>query len=331
MSHQVKRQEQLVSWLKQHSQFSFTSLNIVSGDASFRRYFRFQSNQKSYIAVDAPPETEDVNRFIAVAEAYSQHGVRVPAVLAVNVEQGFYVLEDFGDKQFASIFESKSVSDWYQSALKQLPAIQSCTRTAQGNMKFYDQALLDRDFGLFTEWLVNKLLSLKLDEKEQRVLRDAEIVLANNMLAQPQVGCHRDFHSRNLMIVGDDEIGVIDFQDAVCGPITYDAVSLLRDCYKAWPEQWVDAQLSALHQRDYSQYPLSTFRRWFDLTGIQRHAKAAGIFARLHLRDGKSVYLDDIPTALSYIPVIARRYTDLHDFANLIEMRVIPAFEKNVL
>lgn len=330
MSDSDTRQSDLIEWINQRSPFQCQRLEVVSGDASFRRYFRFQDQGKSIIAVDAPPEKENSQVFVQVAKAYLTSGVVVPEILAADCNLGFYCQQDFGDRLFADEVKPDNCHALYTEALAYLPAIQSCTATEQGRLPNFDQQLLDSEYALFSHWLIEVHLNLSLEPQQKAIINQAFQVLTDNFKQQPQVGVHRDYHSRNLMILENGNIGVIDFQDAVIGPITYDAASLLRDCYQVWPDAMVYSVLKEWHGRYYNQYDWSQFKRWFDLTGIQRHAKASGIFARLWHRDGKLTYLQDIPRTLDYLINVANKYPQLQAFAELVKEHIKPAVERKL-
>lgn len=324
------RQHALIEWINAQSEFSCQQLEIVSGDASFRRYFRFNHQGRSIIAVDAPPEFEDSHSFVDVAESYTEVGVPVPKVLAVDHTLGFYCLEDFGDRQFADGLSLENCQQRYSQALAHLPAIQQCISTRSGPLPRFDIPLLTSEFYLFSHWLVEIHLGLKLDDPDLSTMQEAFSFLQAEFLGQPQVGVHRDYHSRNLMILQDGGLGIIDFQDAVTGPVTYDVVSLLRDCYQTWPDELVSDILRDFHSQHFSQYSWQQFKHWFDLTGMQRHIKASGIFARLCHRDGKSAYLHDVPRTLDYLIHIGRNYSELEAFSKLVEQKIKPLVESKL-
>lgn len=328
MTHKLQREQQLLSWIQTATSYRCQELEMVSGDASFRRYFRFHDASKnlSVVAVDAPPEFEDSRKFVDIAQAYKQGHLNVPEVLAHNPEQGFYCLQDFGDRQFTQELTHSNVDALYQKAVAHLPAIQACQSVNGQSLPFYDEALLAAELYLFTHWLIEVHLGLTITEPQQKMLTSSYQFICETFTGQPQVGVHRDYHSRNLMILQDDSIGVIDFQDAVIGPITYDLVSLLRDCYQSWSEEQVQQLLNAAHATHFSQYPFDQFRVWFDLTGIQRHIKASGIFCRLCHRDGKSGYLNDVPHTLDYIISVAKHYKQLVALSEFVSEIVKPAF-----
>lgn len=321
-----RRKQQLTDWLEGTRVAPNGALQVVSGDASFRRYFRYPHQQHWLIAVDAPPPQESLQPFMAIAQRYREEGIHAPEVHAYNEELGFMVLEDFGDQLlFSQLIDEQAALDIYQHALAQLPAVMRVTSTGVGSLPLYDRALLERELGLFSEWLMNQHLAMELSDNQRHAWHQGCELLIETALQQPQVGVHRDYHSRNIMLIEDtSELGIIDFQDAVIGPITYDAVSLLRDCYVKWPNSLVSSGLAFLHQRLQTEQLLAAsvslpdFEYWFDLMGLQRHLKAAGIFARLLHRDGKPGYMADVPRTLSYIVDISGKYPALTDFRDLI-------------
>jgi N-acetylmuramate 1-kinase len=329
----------LSRWLQQYFEnqaaphsIAPVTLELISGDASFRRYFRLTRGDSSYIAVDSPPQLVPIAPFVALAKAYQSKGIKVPEVMLADEQAGFMLLSDLGDVQLLSLLNSGTVEGYYRQALALLPAITGVRASIDAALPVYDAAFVQRELGIFSEWLIGVHLSLTLEDATSDMLSAAFALLTENALDQPQVGMHRDFHSRNLM-VKDDSLWVIDFQDAVIGPVTYDAVSLLRDCYV----RWSDATVQALAQHHYhlcldaglipADVPFTQYQTWFDLMGLQRHIKAAGIFARLHHRDGKSGYLADIPLTLSYIVDIAARYPGLQPLSAWVAAAVLPALE----
>jgi aminoglycoside/choline kinase family phosphotransferase len=318
------REQQLLTWINQNTDFTCESLEIVSGDASFRRYFRFNCQGQSIIAVDAPPENGDASQFIAVAKSYREIGLSVPTVYAYELAQGFYIQQDFGNRQFSDCLTVHTCDQFYPKALSMIPLIQNCLSTEKGPLPAFDGEFIDREMSLFTDWLLDKYLQLSLTDAEEQMLGQVFDSVKKSCLIQPMVGMHRDYHSRNLMLLEDDEIGVIDFQDAVVGPITYDAVSLLRDSYQDWPPAKVLQWLQNWHAEYYAQYPWTEFKSWFDSVGMQRHIKIAGIFVRLCLRDNKPGFLSDIPHTLHYLIGEASEYPVYSEFANFLRDRVLP-------
>ncbi|RCU49951.1 serine/threonine protein kinase [Corallincola holothuriorum] len=322
------RRNLLTKWAREQLNNPQLELTSVSGDASFRRYFRLIHDDIPYIAVDAPPPHEDCRPFVAIAQAYLAAELKVPEIKALDLEQGMMLLSDFGDTLLLAELTEQSAGFLYGHALQQLPAIYSVTATEAGNLPAFDEAMLSREMALFTDWLIAKHLQLTLSDDEAQLVNEAFEFLIENAQMQPQGGVHRDYHSRNLMVC-DDGLGIIDFQDAVIGPITYDAVSLLRDCYIRWPDALV-YELLARWQALLVESELlapeideAQFRLWFDLMGIQRHLKAAGIFARLYHRDGKEGYLADIPRTVGYIVDVAATYPQLAKFAKFVESKVL--------
>lgn len=326
------RQLSLQKWvfdaLASISQAPQGSLEVVSGDASFRRYFRQATENTTYIAVDAPPEQEDSLPFVTIAEAWLGQGVKVPEVIKADLEQGFMLLSDMGDQLLLPLLNDASAEGLYHQALDSLIGIQQ----TQLDLPPYDAALLDREMALFTDWYLDKHLGLNLTEQEQSMLKHTFDILRESALGQIQVPVHRDYHSRNIMVCEDDTLGIIDFQDAVLGPITYDVVSLLRDCYVAWPAeqvtQWAQDYFSKAREAGLiGAISDEQLMLWFDWMGIQRHLKAVGIFARLNYRDGKTAYMNDIPRTLNYIVEVSAKYSTLEDFNTWLQRRLLPELD----
>ncbi|WP_456446389.1 aminoglycoside phosphotransferase family protein [Thiolapillus sp.] len=316
-------------WLNASCGLRDFSLEPASEDASFRSYLRLSlPDGSSFIVMDAPPDKEDCAPFVNVAGRLRGAGVHAPAVYQQDLQQGFLLLEDLGSCSYLEALNEDSVERLYGDALAALMSMQACIDPS--DLPEYDETLLLQEMSLFLDWLLLKHLGLALDQEEQQMLETAFAALAASALEQPQVFVHRDYHSRNLMAQVEHAPGVLDFQDAVRGPVTYDAVSLLRDCYVSWPSLQVDEWAWGFFQlavqsgvmRDEHE---DSFLHWFDLMGAQRHLKAAGIFARLHHRDGKSGYLGDIPRTLGYIVEVAQRREQLAPLADFISRRVLPA------
>lgn len=328
-----KRQLNLKAWCEAQTGTPQPQLEVVSGDASFRRYFRATDGRQSLIAVDCPPEKEDMSPFIAVADAYQQAGVNVPAIVAVDQPQGFMLQSDFGQILLLSKLHPRNVRQYYQQALDVLPNIMRVTTTQLGELPRYDTALLERELALFKDWLVGTHLALEWTVEDESIWSTFCQQMISNAQQQPQVGVHRDYHSRNIMVLPDDQLGIIDFQDAVVGPITYDAVSLLRDCYIEWPGDMVTELAFWLRDVLIEQQQLAAtvnqqqWLQWFDWMGLQRHTKAAGIFARLAHRDDKPGYLQDVPRTLNYLKRISSGYAELNEYNAWLTSRVIGAWE----
>ncbi|MEY6432576.1 phosphotransferase [Thioalkalicoccus limnaeus] len=322
------RTMRLTAWLGAQLGAPPLAMTAVAGDASARRYWRIELGHRTLIAMDAPPEREDGRRFARIAAAWRAVGLNLPQVLAADFEQGFLLISDLGTKTFLEVLDAERAERLYRDALGALILIQD--RAPTTGLPAYDEALLRRELAIFDDWLLAGLLGLSLRDGELRALATIRDLLVDNALQQPQVAVHRDYHSRNLM-VSTPSPGILDFQDAVLGPLTYDLVSLLRDCYIAWPAERVQAWLHdyldlAQERRILDPGLIDRVPRWMDLMGVQRHLKAAGIFARLKLRDGRPGYLADIPRTLDYVLAVARAYPELAPLADLIDGRVVPAF-----
>ncbi|MEP1444822.1 MAG: phosphotransferase [Paraglaciecola sp.] len=330
LSFKQLRKQQLHTWINHNTDFECETLDIVSGDAGFRRYYRFAYGDRSIIAVDAPPKSEDTSQYIAVGQSYREKGLKVPEIYAYDLEQGFYLQQDFGNKLFSEMLSEDSCDELYLKALANIPVIQHCLSTEKGPLPFHDEAFVDRELGLFNDWLLDQYLQLTLTSAEEKMLSMVFEQVKESCLMQPKVGMHRDYHSRNLMLLENDEIGVIDFQDAVVGPITYDAVSLLRDSYQDWPKEKVQQWLKNWHRQYYPQYPWDEFKIWFDCAGMQRQIKIAGIFARLCLRDNKPSFLADIPHTLNYLIDVASQYPAYVEFSVFVRERVLPKVLHNL-
>tara|TARA_R110002049_G_scaffold139115_3_gene299663 strand:+ start:708 stop:1754 length:1047 start_codon:yes stop_codon:yes gene_type:complete len=341
------RHEALCRWVAKQLNQDKVELSVVSGDASFRRYFRVASGGESWIVMDAPPEKEDSTRFVEIASSWLAQGVHVPEIKALSLEHGFMLLSDFGEKLLLPELHpqkpnAKQGQHYYTKAMTALAHIQS----TQLSLPAYDSVLLQNEMALFKDWLIEAKLGLELSAQESKDLNDCLFLLEQRALAQEQVTVHRDFHARNIMIWDDDSLGIIDFQDAVQGPVTYDLVSLLRDCYIVWPAELVSEWCHEFYQLLIKQSPelvqgLGGFKRFkedFDLMGLQRHLKVAGIFARLSLRDEKHAYLTDIPRTLEYILSVSKaliadpsnKFQVLTSLVSLIEQRVLPLTKHRV-
>jgi aminoglycoside/choline kinase family phosphotransferase len=322
-----QRLEQLNRWLTKTLGLPPYAIAPASSDASFRRYFRITFNGESRIVMDAPPDREDSRPFVAIGRRLRAIGLNVPEILAEELEQGFLLLSDLGTQQYLSALNDDTVDRLYGDALGALAVLQACGPGSDA-LPPYDEGLLRREMALFGDWYLGRHLGLALKPNEQAVLEQSFALLVENALEQPQVSVHRDYHSRNLMVSAHNP-GILDFQDAVFGPVTYDLVSLLRDCYIAWPRGQVEQWLLGYHDIAVDHGILrgrqeERFLRWFDLMGVQRHLKASGIFARLNHRDGKPGYLDDIPRTLAYVAEVSARYPELQPFLHLLEEHVLP-------
>lgn len=334
------RLQMLTSWVRQFPGFDNADATPVSGDASFRRYFRVyksgaDGSKVPFIVMDSPRELEDCTPFVHIGHHWRQAGIRVPEVFEADPGLGFLLLEDFGDQLMLNRLTPETASQLYKSAMDELLLIQQTHAHPNYPLPTYDAALLNREMALFRDWLLENYLGLELDNIEKSMLDTTFALLRESALAQPKVTVHRDYHSRNLLVLDqDDRPGVIDFQDAVTGPVTYDLVSLLKDCYIQWPEervyQWLEdfrkqSAEAGLHHAD-----SDTFRQWFELMGMQRHLKAAGIFARLAMRDGKPGYIKDIPRTVSYLLAASERQPALRHFQDWLISTAIPRIETRI-
>ncbi len=317
------REKAILQWLSDDLHLTITRFQPASSDASFRRYYRIEHERQSYIVMDAPPEKEDTAPFIKVAQLFQQAHINVPNIVQQNTWQGFLLLEDFGSTCYLDRLNDNNATPLYTDALNSLLQLQSHIKPQDCNLPPYNAALLQTELQLFSDWFLSRQCQYTLNGRELQMLDSSYQLLIESALQQAQVCVHRDYHSRNLMYVPHNNPGIIDFQDAVIGPITYDAVSLLRDCYIRWPDTLIEQQRAAYYQQlkqaglIHCAYP--QFCRDFDLMGIQRHLKAIGIFSRLNIRDGKPAYLKDIPRTLHYVIQISRQYPELqalHQFLN---------------
>ncbi|MGY4025736.1 aminoglycoside phosphotransferase family protein [Aeromonas rivuli] len=335
------RFDSLLQFARQYTGDPQLTLTLISGDASFRRYYR----GADLVWVDANPHTEKNHEFVRNAAALHACNLLAPEVRAVDYSLGLLAVTDLGDIQLIHCLGEHSVLAWYEKAIALLPRLGGVALPLEP----FDDLFMARENAIFPEWLLGKHLQLLLSDAEQQLLDDTFACLTANNLAQPQGVMHRDFHSRNLMVcsegAGDpvpalSELAIIDFQDMVMGPLSYDLVSLLKDCYVRWPDEVLEqgmqlgyarlSQAGLLGELDYA-----SFRRHADLTGMQRHLKAAGLFTRLYHRDGKSGYLKDIPRTLGYVVDVCElhgtAYPVLAEFGEWLVRRVLPGFDGAVL
>lgn len=317
------RLEGLKRWLAAVLDVTDYELQPASADASFRRYYRVRTAGATHIVMDAPPDRQDLGPFLAVAARLRELGLHVPEVLDQDLAAGYLLLTDLGERTYLQALNPATVERLYGDALGALVVLQAGIYTGAGLLPDYDEALLRRELEIFREWYLGRHLGATLAAAQQQALEAAFNMLVGAALDQPRVWVHRDYHSRNLMVTARNNPGILDFQDAVVGPVTYDLVSLLRDCYIAWPrDQVIDWAKGYYELARQSGLPVGEdeeqFLRWFDLMGVQRHLKAAGIFARLHHRDGKPGYLGDIPRTLGYVLEVSARYPELAGLYRLL-------------
>ena len=322
------RLDTLCQWLEglpSSWKLDLSSLVPASADASFRRYFRLHSQNAlspTLIVMDAPPQSEPVEPFIVIAALLQHAGLHVPHVLEKNTSDGFLLLSDLGSITYLTALTDSNADTLYSDAIDALVTMQLASQS--GVLPEYSEALLQRELDLLPEWYLKKHLQFELTADEEKYLRNAFDLILKNNLAQPQVYVHRDFHSRNLMRTELHNPGVLDFQDAVYGPITYDAASLWRDAYIEWPEErvidWVARYWELGRKKELPVHAdFGEFYRDFEWMGLQRHIKVLGIFARLYHRDGKDGYLKDIPLVLKYALATANRYIELKPLARILE------------
>jgi N-acetylmuramate 1-kinase len=319
------RLQALNNWAAQQLNLPGIQLAPLGGDAGFRRYFRV-ATLPDYLAVDAPPTTEDTPQFLRVANLLQQHNVRVPNIRDANSETGFLLVENLGNDLVFNKINKDNADLIYQQAMAMIIRMQNINERPEC-LAVYDQAFLLREMNLLIEWFIEKLLQYSLNETEKKIVNQCFQDLAASAAEQPQGFVHRDFHSRNLMITAEETLATIDFQGALWGPITYDLASLLRDCYLRWPQETVKNWALDFYQQIKSTYPsISTeeFLKWFDWMGLQRHIKVLGIFARLNLRDNKPQYLQDLPLVIRYTLEVCNQYSELQEFAHWFEQNLLP-------
>jgi aminoglycoside/choline kinase family phosphotransferase len=324
MSDTVKddtRIDEIHHWLKTVFPSTQYKLEPASNDASFRRYFRVTVAAKTWILMDAPPVQEDTRPFINIGTFLYEHGIHVPKIYEAETELGFLLLSDFGNIPYLNELNKNSADELYKAAIDSLIKIQLCP-TQDIKLPLYDNALLRQEMNLFPDWFLDKHLNIAIPEFLETTFNH----LISNALTQPQVVVHRDYHSRNLMHTSKNSPGIIDFQDAVIGAISYDLVSLLRDCYISWPEdkinQWIQYYLSTAQQQGLlTDISIAQFTQWFDWMGLQRHIKVLGIFCRLNYRDGKANYMNDLPLTLAYVRKISAKYPEFSQLSSFLQQQ----------
>ncbi len=320
-------------WLERHRQDwgGVCSMPALSGDASFRRYFRVVLQEHSLVAVDAPPEHENNPAFVAIATALRAHGIKTPEVLAWQEEAGFLLLEDLGDQLLLPVLTPDRVQGYYHQAMQILLTMQECTLIPGWKLPFYDSKRLLEEMRLFPDWFIRRYLTLNMNVEDHGLLENAMTAIVAELEALPVVFVHRDYHARNIMLLESGAMGVLDFQDAVLGPFNYDLISLLRDAYVSWPREQVRAWMlhfaQALRQQGRMEgMSDAQFLVACDWMSLQRHLKILGIFARLCIRDQKPGYLRDMPLVLSYVLDQVERLPALAVFGAWLRQRVVPRF-----
>jgi len=325
----TQREQIIHTWITSVLDSDQFEINFLPGDASFRRYARINLNNKTFMLMDAPPEKEDCVPFVTIDQFFDSHGVRVPHIVAKDLEQGFLLLEDFGDVLLSTLLNDVTVDAYYAQSFKQLIELQAIDGAE--NFPAYCYEKLISEMELLTEWMLPSL-QIQPTQDEQALIKRTFAILANAALAQPQVIVHRDFHSRNLMkIEGETDLGVIDFQDAVIGADTYDLISITRDAYVQWNAdrvyEWFKVFYDLLPETAKQDRDFEQFKRDADFMAIQRHIKILGIFVRLFERDGKTGYLKDLPRVMWYLLEESKDYAELQPFMQFIQAKVMSKFE----
>jgi aminoglycoside/choline kinase family phosphotransferase len=330
------RFEAMLAWLADIGRLNGAEPRPASADASFRRYFRVRSAEGSLIVMDAPPALEDSMPFVRVAGFLEAMRLNAPRILEADLDKGFLLMTDLGSTQYLDALRADPAlaAALYRDALDALARLQSRGIAYQGSLPPYDEPLLRFELSLFHDWLCGTHLGIDFGAAEEAAWRRTCDLLVQNALDQPRVFVHRDYHSRNLMVASADNPGILDFQDAVEGPLTYDLVSLLKDCYVCWPAErvhdWAAGYYGMLDAGLRRQVDEALFLRYFELMGVQRHLKAAGIFARLNHRDHKPGYMADVPRTLDYIVELGPRYPELEPLVDLIVSRCLPKLRGQV-
>lgn len=301
-------------WLSEECGLSSPVVNQLPGDASFRRYYRVSSLDRTFIAMDAPPP-ETCESFVAISKTLARTGLRTPEVYVADLQHGFLLLTDFGDETLLRILNTNNANQLYRRALTALATLQSCREVPGREMAPFDADFIWKEWAWHQEWFTEKWLGVSLSANDKKQLDDCYQLLVANAVNQPQVFMHRDYHSANLMHLSTGEIGILDFQDAFIGPVTYDVASLLRDCYISWPQekviQWLYFYYDLLQEQSVIAVSRDEFTQWFDWMGVQRQLKALLTFARKHVRDQQSHYLQHVPRTLDNLLFVCQQYPEL--------------------
>jgi aminoglycoside/choline kinase family phosphotransferase len=315
------RLQTLHDWLRTQCQLTDYQLDAMPGDASFRRYYRLQQGAQSYIVMDAPPELESCKSFIAISRELRKKNLCLPEVIAADVPAGFLLLTDFGDRLYLKELNASNAETLYGHALDALSVMQSCRTVADWTLPLFTADFMYQELQNFKEWFLLRYLKYEISPPVETMLATFFHFLAESAACQPQVFMHRDYHSANLMVLPQSQVGILDFQDAFMGPVTYDLVSLLRDCYIDWPETTVTQLVLAYKEKlnDMKSISHELFLRWFDLMGLQRHLKALLTFSRKYCRDNNSHYLQHIPRTINYIGAVSARYPECREFYKFFE------------
>lgn len=326
----ASRKSDLIAWLKKDCQLTDMHYQAMPGDASFRHYFRIRTPYDSFVAMDAPPPHENCQPFVALANAFRKQGLQTPAIIQSDINKGFLLLSDLGDDTYLKKLNADNADALYGQALDALARLQACRDVSGWSVPAFTAAWMWKEWDGFSEWFADKWLHVSTHHS---ALKSCFALLVESALSQPQVMMHRDYHSANLMVLNDQDVGILDFQDAFIGPVTYDLVSLLRDCYIDWDEERVRHWASYYRQKLLSLGVLeieneSIFFRWFDWMGVQRHLKALFTFARKHLRDHQSRYLNHIPRTVGYLIQVSARYSELAPLHDFLIQKIEPAMKE---
>jgi aminoglycoside/choline kinase family phosphotransferase len=306
----------LKDWLETTFLKEYT-ITVASADASFRKYYRAIKDEKTYIIMDSSLELDSIKPFVGISSRLSSVDVNVPKIYAQNLEKGFLILEDFGNTNLLDLLDESNFKTHYANAIDEIIKMQ---RADTVNLPLYDKAFLHFEMDLMQEWYLEKKLSYSLSDQEQKLINNSLEMISKVVLSQPQdIFVHRDFHSRNIMLTNKRTLGVIDYQDAMCGAITYDLVSLLKDCYISFQREEIEKLALSFRDRVSPQTSDAKFLKWFDFMGLQRHIKVLGVFSRLSIRDGKDGYIDDIPLTLSYTIETALRYEETKTLGEFLQ------------
>lgn len=329
-----ERKKALELWLTKEQGISFAACQPMPGDASSRRYFRLYTKENSFVLMDAPSLQENCRSFIAIANTLRDKGLHTPEIIRADVEKGFLLLSDFGDATYLKSLNAQTADSLYQRALQALAVMQQCRHVNGLSIPLFTREFMWQEWAWHKEWFLEKWLGLTLTTEEE-ALDHCYSLIVESAATQAQVFMHRDYHSANLMVLADNKIGILDFQDAFIGPVTYDLVSLLRDCYIEWPQEqvtnWVLAYLQQLHQLHLlTSVDEATFLRWFDYMSLQRHLKALLTFARKKVRDQEPRYLKYIPRTLEYLLSVSQRYTEFEVLFDYLDTKVKPAFLRTI-
>lgn len=328
----MTRFESLQQFIKAHFSEQSFALNAITADASFRRYYRLNAENNHFIVMDSDPKKVNNAPYVALNKVFSEQGFLLPSIIHSDEQQGFFILSDLGSSHLADLLDDTNRTEYYQQLISL--SAQWAKTPAAPSMNPYDRDFIALELDIFKNWLVNNFIDTELSPEQHSIWETTTALLINTLLEQPTVTMHRDYHSRNIMRCAQ-QWAIIDYQDSVQGPLCYDLVSLLRDCYFKLPEE----ELAQLLECGYSEFKrqglitnesFTQFKYWFDLTGLQRHLKAAGIFCRLYLRDGKKGYLVNILPTLEYVIEVAAEYPELSDLSGWVKNNVVPKVQQRL-